>query len=151
MKDAIAILFAALVLCGCNKPAAPALEPKQVRWEYKMITIENNAHGEATRASQKNPMDIEMYDGALSDSGSFDLDELDAATKEHPELFSVDRAGKDGWELVSAIPQIETIAGAKFISGTDYDPASGKVTPHKEIFSNTRTGKIVLIFKRPLQ
>jgi hypothetical protein len=48
----------------------------------------------------------------------------------------LDKLGSDGWEMVASIPQAETIGDAR-----DYDG---------RIFPNGRTGKIILIFKRPL-
>jgi hypothetical protein len=54
------------------------------------------------------------------------------------EFYGADlqQLGADGWELVSAVPQIETIPGAQ---ATDLR------------FSNMRTGKIILIFKKPAE
>jgi len=136
MKFTIFILAAVVLLFGCSKPAEPAKFATATRWEYKSITVENDAYkwelnhtGEIVdqyATNSKAAPDYSSWEAARSFEGDFDLNESQA----------LDQAGRDGWELVNAIPVIQTVPQLEDrVAGTRYD--------------NIRTGKIVLIFKRP--
>jgi hypothetical protein len=141
MKTVIFILAAAL-LCGCNK-----------KWEYKVVEF-RNSEGIATTElflSKTNSTHewLTKLDEANSSAGLFSLEMMPpiAGIKGNTTISpDLDTMGKEGWELVAAVPQIETIAGAKFPDGIDY--SDGKAVEKQSTFSNTRTASIFLIFKR---
>ncbi len=110
-------IFAAALLCGC-----------QPKWEYKTVTIDNLAadaaflllNDKAKSATEA----MKGYDSANASPGTFNLETPTVlGITNTPD--SLNHLGREGWELVSAVPQIETLK------------------------SNIRTGKIILIFKRP--
>lgn len=93
-------------------------------WEYKVVELENSAHHLVAGS-----VDLSgKYLDAQKEPGDFKLDSLEA-----PDAFNTDlnNLGSDGWELIAAVPQTETE------HPVDKSP------------SNIRTGKIILIFKRP--
>jgi hypothetical protein len=124
MKTIIVLLLASAVtaaalLCGCQKAAAP------IRWEYKMVALENYEH-EAAHAAYKG-MDTNQKQGL------YEMQQADGSAGDFSFTKEVKELGRDGWELVAAVPQTETI-DAKFRAGSS---------------ANIRTGKILLVFKRP--
>lgn len=128
MKTVVYILAAGILLCGCNKP--DSVPPIQ-KWEYKVVEVENFEHSMYDDAF-KNGVDLEKVHAAESGAGDFHLDVDSANAKEFGKYgLDINMLGQQGWELISAIPQTETIKADSFI--------------------NTRTGKIILIFKRPAQ
>ena len=133
MKTAIVILAAAL-LCGCQKPSP-------TKWEYKTMEISNSLNDH--HASTTDTNFLEEYRSEKSDAGDFDFDSS-VAQKYGVALRDY---GNDGWELVAAIPQAETVPQAEYWDGHDFSH-----DPPRDIyksFSNFRTAKIILIFKRP--
>jgi len=139
MKIIVSVLFAAALLCGCQKsetpkPATPEPATNRIQtWEYKVVEVENYAHGQAIKALYESDTNVDLgvehllfansHDGSFGFSGGYDK-------------YSVDlyKLGSDGWELVAAVPQLETEPSAQY---------------RNTRFNNTRTGKIILIFKRP--
>ena len=120
MKTTFTVLLLGAALCGCQKPPPPGVIQK---WEYKTLTLENSEHAaEEYYRSQlyTNTAALSFMDLNRSATGDFDLD--------------FGSLGGGGWELVSAIPQLETT----------------HLTGHDEIISAVRTAKIILIFKRPM-
>ena len=117
----LTIILAAL-LCGC-RPA---------KWEYKVEVVPNTAiaaeSAALSEAVKNETSGDEHLRDAKRDAGEFKLDEISGP-------FQLYKYGINGWELVAAIPQTETIGDAHNYSG--------------EKFSNVRTRNIILIFKRP--
>jgi hypothetical protein len=109
-----------------SQPAAASALAPTPKWEYKVVietNIETTALAkEEAKRSAANKMNIALMQAM---PGSFvDLDT-------EPGI-----AGEHGWELVAAVPQVETL---------NPDPAQiGKMA-----FVNTRTAYIILYFKRP--
>jgi len=127
MKILLCILAAAL-LCGCHRQ----------QWEYRVLRFENSASIERSEAFmvRTNTSEEWLKKSAYADyqSGFFNLEEkppIAGLKNIEPDLATL---GEEGWELVAAVPQTETIGGAK----TDLNVA----------FSNVRTLNIYLIFKR---
>lgn len=119
-----------LIACGCR--------PK---WEYQVLRFENSAsvdHSE-TFMSRTNTTAEWLKKLAFADNrtGYFDLEAqppIAGMKSIEPDLATL---GKQGWELVAAVPQTETIGDAKVEDGDK-----------EVIFSNVRTVNIYLIFKR---
>jgi len=132
MKTACIILAVGALLCGCNKPR---------QWEYKTVEINNTIHGylERSHAEPSTPAWSDAYRTEQSDPGDFD--QLQEALLKN---------GAEGWELVALVPQLESIP-AEYLSGHDFHEKEPLLTPHFSPFVNTRTGKILLVFKRPLK
>lgn len=135
MKTLFYLLAATALLCGCNQKPAP------VKWEYKEVVVENRLDTEHLDLNSTNFLDAYRYE--KSDPGDFDFDSPEPR-KYHQAL---DDYGADGWELVSAVPMTETIPKAEYSTGFDYS----RTPPIEDFkpFINIRTGKIILIFKRP--
>lgn len=114
MKTRMGLLgiMGVMLLAGCGqKPAA-------LRWEYKVVEVENSYHASQAEAWKKNPVDYEHIEFCKEAPGTL------------PFTFnSLFELGADGWELAAAIPQTETVYGAS-----------------KQ--PNMRTGWVHLIFKR---
>jgi hypothetical protein len=129
MKIHLYTLAAAALLAGCGKPTT-ALAP--VRWEYKTVEMENYEHFRESvfyyEIETNAEVGLEHTAASLRSDGSF----LFSLSGKYGVDFN--SLGSEGWELVSAIPQIETT-----------HPIS-----HDEVIAAVRTGKIILIFKRPL-
>ncbi|HEX5398842.1 MAG TPA: hypothetical protein VFY06_07325 [Verrucomicrobiae bacterium] len=124
MKAFIGIFLAALIFCGCK--------PKVQQWEYEILEVDNFAHFEQQQAETEMLTNIDQAVSNINDAkqsaGEFHLD--NAAQQDHYNTW-LTKSGLQGWELVSAIPQTETMNGKDF--------------------KNVRTGKIILIFKRPIR
>lgn len=148
MKIVVALIAAAL-LCGCQKSSSPS-ESKVQRWEYKVVTIENFAHRMEHSAfeemSTNTDAGLSHSKSAKSDSGSFLFDGAKGGDEYAADLYYL---GNDGWELVSAIPQMETVPDAEKYHGQDFDSATSSLKDGYTHFNNIRTGKVTLIFKRP--
>jgi hypothetical protein len=134
MKTFFYFLAITILVCGCNKPpSAPVVQ----KWEYKVIEVENFEHSMKEQAEAESSTNIDQAikdeNYANADAGDFNLNIVGAESLGWKEKYAadLDKLGKDGWELVAAIPQTETLKA--------------------EDFSNTRTGKIILIFKRSAQ
>jgi hypothetical protein len=152
MRTAL-IILATTLLCGCSKPATPtttSAESKIQRWEYKVVTVENFAGYLKESAFQESLTNTDLglkHDrDADSGAGSFLFDGAQGGGKYYADLYYL---GNDGWELVSAVPQLETVPDAEKFHGQDFDSASGTLKDGYTHFNNVRTGKIILIFKRP--
>lgn len=144
-------IFAAALLCGCTKvPSTPVASKSEtpMRWEYKVVEVDNfegEMKADAHREMLTNAPDwLQHSRAADSASGNFVLNGSAAMGKYGAPLYDL---GYDGWELVSAIPQTETIPDAEKFHGQDF--IAGKLQDGYTHFSNIRTGKIILIFKRP--
>lgn len=111
------ISLAVLLMTGCGRQGIGGVQT----WQYKTEEIENSIHGFADR--QKHASGSPEWESdreiELTDTGDFGFD-VDAANR---------KAADDGWELVAAVPELET---------TESDHAQ-----------YTRTGKILLIYKKP--
>jgi hypothetical protein len=95
-------------------------------WEYKVI-IETNVETAALAKEQAKRTAANRMTVALIEAMPGNFVDLDT----EPNI-----AGEHGWELVAAVPQVETLSP---------DPAEiGKMA-----FVNTRTAYIILYFKRP--
>ncbi len=121
MKTILCLVAAVALLAGCSKPASAI----RVKWEYQTVEVENYEHKAGQTASTNAPInwqDVQVFDAL---PGGFFFDDQ-----------NLNKLGSDGWELVSSIPQIETMSDAALSASHE--------------FNNIRTGKIILIFKRPL-
>jgi len=140
MKIILCLIAITALLTGCGQNPAP--QTKIAHWEYKIVMVENFEHAMRHFASAELRTNIDLGLQHLQQSdaaaGNFVLDTGNAEMNENNSGVDTYKLGNEGWELVSAVPQIETIPDAKFSVGRDYKP-----------FVNIRTGKIILIFKRP--
>ncbi|MGD1089809.1 MAG: hypothetical protein ABR955_13975 [Verrucomicrobiota bacterium] len=137
MKNILCIIAAAALLCGCNKPTETPLLQK---WEYKIVEVENFAHSMQGyyESEAKTNLNESVTGMALEneDIGEFNLDQPPGNSTDLGQYgMSINVLGQEGWELVSAIPQTETT-----------HPIN-----HDEIIASVRTGKIIFIFKRPIE
>jgi hypothetical protein len=143
-KQLVSIIIAVIFLTGCSKPPQ-TFTPQH--WEYKVVTVENIEHSmkeDAYTVMQTNSdLGLKQVRTADADYGDFYLDLGDATGKYS---VNIQALGKDGWELVSAVPQIEAVPNAE-ADGDEYDAETKTFSTIK--FTNIRTGKIILIFKRP--
>lgn len=125
MKTVFTIVALVICLCGCrpaqNNPAA------RTRWEYKTVEYENYADADTVPMIQTN---LDLYQEHRTMAGGFGFESPASFPK-----VNLSDLGRDGWELVSAVSQVETMEDA----GT------------RIRFNNIRTGKVTLIFKRPIQ
>ena len=136
MKNLLFSVAIVVLLCGCQKPALSS----SGKWEYKTVDVENANHTMRNSYSceiASNPKAGEMIRYLDANIGDFHFDS------------TLDDLGRDGWELACAVPLSETVPGAEFISGDHYNPSNGQITPVSGKFTNQRTGKVILIFKRP--
>jgi hypothetical protein len=147
MKFNTTLILAAL-LCGCAK--------HHQQWEYKIITVENAYHRLSVTASNERMSttndDKWIFDDrrARSDAGYFDIENGDTEGVNGHNFYGSKLAemGANGWELVSAVPQLETSPDAEYLAGLDYENGNNGKEIYKP-FTNIRTGNILLIFKRP--
>jgi hypothetical protein len=137
------ILFAfvaILLLAGCNKPAPAGQPPAARHWEYRVEEVENYETTDAYNAVQEmktNPiMGNARYELAQSVGGIFHFSHPPRPGSGPHSALDISALGAEGWELVSAIPQGETTYATDFSTHQNYP--------------NVRTGKIILIFKRPI-
>jgi hypothetical protein len=137
----ISIIITAALLCGCRKPAQRATSIQY--WEYKVVTVKNDI-GEIEEYEATNKIPSSAIIDCDSDSGEFHLNE--GGSDDY--RVDMDELGREGWELVSAVPQIETVPGAEKEVGTVFNVGTDKLDPNMVKFTNIRTGKIILIFKR---
>ncbi len=115
MNKALPLLVLCLV-CGCR--------PSVQRWEYNTRIVFNKAETAAEKPNLNDPDWWKEYARLKADSGSFDYDK------------ALSEAGKEGWELVSCVPEIQTMPDAE---------SRGR---H---FENIRIARVTLFFKRPTQ
>ena len=148
MKIIVSVLFTAVLLCGCQKPETPKPATNKIqRWEYKVVSVECYAHHMAHMAmlqlGTNSDWAFQQMSSAESLSGFFDIVSFPSVhdySSDLPERYSPDlpKLGSDGWELVSAVPLLETMPRAEYGRGDQ-----------TKVYSNMRTGEIILIFKRP--
>ena len=106
---------------NATQMVADKLQVPTTKWEYEVVMVENYNHTDEQRAFATNGLkEVEFLNG---DPGDFYFDSS---------LMGVDlsKYASDGWELVAAVPQLETV---RYVSDSPF---------------NVRTGKIYLIFKR---
>jgi hypothetical protein len=137
------ILFAfvaTLLLAGCNKPVPVVQPPAAQHWEYRVEEVSNSEDYNIRAAFQEvktNIIAAERHLGAAQrNAGGFILVTSPGDGWRRDSAIDISKIGAEGWELVSAIPQCETIY------------ATDDITEQK--YPNVRTGKIILIFKRPI-
>ena len=114
-------------MCGCGKERVPAAQ----KWQYLTVECENYVHSEEDAASKKG--DHTMENTYREWPGSFSINVRLGTEK----WANLDELGSSGWELVSAVPQTETIYP--------------RYPSDKQSQANIRTGTIIFIFKRPLK
>jgi len=140
------MVIAASLLAGCSRRAT---QPPS-GWEYKVVSVENSDHGIVNSASAMMQTNVvaalKAVRLAKADAGSFHLES--GPNGEYSDYINV--LGAQGWELVSAVPQIETIPDAEQEVGTAFNPDTKTLASSFFRFSNVRTGRIILIFKRRL-
>lgn len=122
----IFLILAAALLAGCSKPAEPVQHPP--RWEYKVLEFPNYDDRYDPQLIQTN---YERYQLEKRMPGEFGLEQVPDTNFPTDNLRQL---GQQGWELVAAVPEIETIEDAGGHQG----------------FHNVRTSKLDLIFKRPV-
>ncbi len=128
IHNILMVVMMAAATVGCGRSTS------YVFWEYKIITVENNEHAQessdamklisGTNSDASGVLKDLQYDTTIS--GDFDLE-----TKVNWNSLEQDR-----WELAAAIPQTET-ESTKDLDGN--------------VYANVRTGKVILIFKRPVE
>ena len=84
-------------------PPAVAPPPSTVKWDYKTVTIENDEVQTSSRFLSKSDYDHATFTD--HQAGDF----FDAFYMKTPS--EIDKAGQDGWELVSAVPLLQTHDG----------------------------------------
>jgi hypothetical protein len=127
MKTFAAIFLTGLFCCGCDKKIP-------IMWQYKTVEIDNSSHAE-TPGEVGSQAWSDAYHQSKSDAGYFRF----YSTNRDNDLSAL---GDDGWELVAAIPQTETVP--------DGETLDSPLPKTYRAFSNTRTAKVILIFKRPV-
>jgi hypothetical protein len=118
---------------GCGRGAVSS------RWEYRAITLFNSDYTAAQKIDPKSETWVQDLQHAKASSGRFEFDEAE-----------LNDLGKDGWELVSCIPEVETIPDAKTFAGADLS-ASLKLVERNRDFTNIRVCRVTLLFKRRLR
>jgi hypothetical protein len=121
MKKLLCFLAAAALLSGCDKPAAPQ------KWEYKTVELYNDSLQGVKEALALDQGPVQnAYNLKIAEEfeNGFSILKYDGCGK------TLVEAGEDGWELVSAVPELQTSYHA------------GDSKPY------IRTEKILLLFKR---
>ena len=136
----LAVLSTALTGCEPKDTAPHKIIFTTQKWDYKSIEIDCYQHEMAKEAFPTNNAvtDIKLYQYAQSSPGDFRYTDRAIAD-----------LGAQGWELVSAVPELETIPDADYVGAGDLNPNTGKLEPNTFKAVNIRTGKILLIFKKP--
>ena len=117
------------------------------RWEYKIVEVDNFAHylkDEAFKEFDTNAaLGLKDVRSADSSAGTFGLDYENGK-------YGIDlpQLGADGWELVSAVPLLETLPWVEYQYGTIYNSDTHQLDPNIQKFNNIRTGEIRLVLKR---
>jgi hypothetical protein len=118
-------------------------------WEYKVVEVENfdkymeQAAFEETLTNA--PSGLDHSRDANNSQGEFHLDGGSQMGKYGADLYQL---GMDGWELVAAVPQEETVAGAEYYDGDTFNTTANSFDKVYKKFNNVRTGRIILILKR---
>ncbi len=131
MKTLLA-LFVVALLCGCSRPAISNPGAGSTKWEYRTETEENNIHSARNEISTDKTLSFEKQ---MEKAG--DMDRIGYIS---PQTVDLAKLGQDGWELVSAYTILETVS-APGITRATFD----------QRMPNTRTAKVIYIFKRPLK
>jgi len=145
MKATITILITTALLCGCKPSASVPLSAN--KWEYKVVTVKNFEYYMQEEA-YKNGTDLDKIRNAKSGAGDFQLVVTGPSWKGSDYGVDLNALGQEGWELVSAVPQAETVPDAE--TGERWDPNKASFSSYRS-FNNVRTGKVILIFKRPVK
>jgi len=123
---AATLLADAILFSGCQQSSPPASSPG-TKWEYRVVEVPNDNAARSYEAAMHNQTDTEQYLDHSAGSFSEALNSTNKSDSDLPLAFSDNLAadGLAGWELVSAVPELETHDGF------------------------TRTEKLLLIYKRP--
>ncbi len=113
MKIPLPLFCLGILLSACRPVPQSA-----AKWEYKVVELENTCRKAAEKGGFS-AKEIESREGIKLLPGTISYD-----------LFEI---GREGWELVAAVPLAET----------EY----GSILGEKR--QNNRTGMVQLIFKRP--
>ena len=138
MRTYLGIGLAALLAAGCSQ----SQKESHPRWEYRTMEVDCFQHWMSRNSFTNNvgQPDLKESEMAKQDMGTFELP-LDVKA----ELSDM---GHDGWEMVSAVPEIETVPNVEYPGGRVYNPDTQKLEETTIKAANIRTGKILLIFKR---
>jgi hypothetical protein len=109
-----------------TKMVADKLQTPATKWEYKVVEIENSKEKNLDDALTNNPPDIDKMMKSEEGAGFLMFYEAHDYSGLPVNLIEL---GHDGWELVSAVPQVET------------------VVPYSS--PNVRTKEVILLFRRP--
>lgn len=112
------------LVCGCEKAGEAGAKIARARWEYQTVEIVNKESGSRVPAEGDW---LPKYSKALRRPGWIDYSEA-----------KLRDLGDEGWELVSTVPELETIPNANI----DPEETSGAR------FNNIRVRAVTLIFKR---
>src|SRR5208283_2254533 len=119
MNRFVFCLISVGILCGC-RPSEPA--PNSQRWQYKVVVWENDNHAMHDEEIKSGNFDVAQF---IQESGG----EFTRCDLNPPDDVDIHKLGNLGWDLVATIPELETVNTSKG--------------------NFTRTGKILLIFKKP--
>jgi hypothetical protein len=131
-------IFSIALICGCSKPPASSVSATSnaaVRWEYKIAKFDNI---KLSKAAPVTPEELKKWRLDKSSGGAAYLDES-----------QIHIWGQEGWELASTFTEMETVPDAEYFAGQEYIGGAEKFRDTYKSFSNQRTSRVVLIFKRP--
>jgi hypothetical protein len=142
------VLYFQSRLLSATNSLAQNLDKKK-GWDYRVVEVENIAGYMKESAFEEMKTNgaewMEHSRQADNTSGDFNFDTIIQMGKYGADLAAI---GREGWELVAAVPQMETLPLVEYQDGTIFNPATGRLDPNIQKFNNIRTKKIVLIFKK---
>lgn len=145
MNRLIAVILVPAIMGGC---APKQIVAKRQTWEYKIVEADNRIKDSSKLGDASSPDWMKNYRARKSDAGNFSLAGDDVGYQYAG--AELNKLGADGWELVGIAPEAETVPDAEYFAGPDYGRMeSGKPADIYKPFVNMRTGKMILVFKRP--
>ena len=117
-----------------------------------MVEVKNFEHLRDKMNLAKTNWDerLEMERSIKSALGNFELNLAAETVASFGDCgLDISSLGRQGWELVSCIPQLETIPDAEYLAGLDYSGTSSSPKKVYKPFTNVRTERIILIQSHP--